>query len=64
MTPTASDDDDDFLDELPTAVKLERLDRLIEEAIAEAVQVELELAPDGEPVERLDPAEFCAIGTR
>ena len=62
MTPTASDDDDDFLDELPTAVKLERLERLIEDAIAEAVAQEL----DGPPVDEaeLDPAAFCAIGTR
>ena len=47
-------EDDDFFDEMPTIVLIRRL---IEDAIAEA-------QPDEEPTCELDPAEFCAIGTR
>jgi len=55
MMPTTTDDDD-FFDELPTAVMIRRL---IDEAIAEA-QGEL----DEQLEDELDPAEFVAIGTR
>jgi len=54
--PTTTDDDD-FFDELPTAVMVKRL---IDQAIAEAQLESEELLEE----EALDPAEFVAIGTR
>ena len=48
-------EDDDFLDELPTAVLVKRL---IDDVLAETAESEEE-----ETTEELDPSEFRAIGT-
>jgi hypothetical protein len=54
--PTSTIEYDDFLDELPTAVLVKRL---IDEVLAETEPEEVD-----EVTEELDPAAFCAIGTR
>jgi hypothetical protein len=54
--PTSTIEYDDFLEELPTAVMVERL---IDETLAEIEPEETE-----EVTEELDPSEFCAVGTR